>query len=75
MHIGVGHQQLHVGDAMNMLQKAIELIKAAWLRAIQREPTELCTKLGHDTRDHSMNINMDNIGEVGTETNSEKGVR
>lgn len=46
VHISVAHQQLHIGDAMNVLQEAVELIKAARLRPIQREPTKLCTKLG-----------------------------
>lgn len=45
VHVGVAHQQLHVGDAVNVLQEAVELIKATRLRAIQREPTKLCTKL------------------------------
>lgn len=45
MHVGIAHQQLNVGDAVNMLQEAVELIKATRLRAIQREPTKLCTEL------------------------------
>lgn len=45
VHVGVAHQQLHVGDAVHVLQKAVELIKAPRLRPIQREPTKLCTKL------------------------------
>lgn len=46
VNVGVGHQQLHVGDAMHVLQEAIEFIKTTRLRPIQREPTKLCTKLG-----------------------------
>lgn len=49
MNIGIGNQQLHIGDAMHMLQEAIELIKAAWLRPIQGEPTKLSTKLEQGT--------------------------
>lgn len=46
VHVGVAHQQLHVGDAVHVLQEAVELIEAARLRPIQREPTKLCTELG-----------------------------
>lgn len=45
VHVGVAHQELHVRDAVDVLQEAVELIKAARLRPIQREPTELRTKL------------------------------
>lgn len=45
VHIGIAHQELHVRDAVDVLQEAVELIEAARLRPIQREPTELCTKL------------------------------
>lgn len=48
VHVSVAHQQLHIGDAMDVLQEAIELIESAWLRPIQREPTKFCTKLGWD---------------------------
>lgn len=29
VHVGVPHQHVHVGDAMHMLQEAVELIEAA----------------------------------------------
>jgi len=48
--VGVAHQQLHVGDAVHVLQEAVELIEAARLRPIQREPTKLCTELGRSRR-------------------------
>lgn len=31
MHVGVAHQELHVRDAVDVLQEAVELIKAARL--------------------------------------------
>lgn len=31
VHVGVAHQQLHVGDAMHVLQEAIELVESARL--------------------------------------------
>lgn len=46
VHIGIAHQQLHVGDTMDMLQEAVELIEATWLRPVQGEPPELRPKLG-----------------------------
>lgn len=46
VHVSVAHQQLHIGDAMHVLQETVELIEAAWLGPFQREPTKLCTKLG-----------------------------
>lgn len=46
VHISVAHQQLHVGDVMDMLKKAVELIEAAWFGPIEREATKLCPKLG-----------------------------
>lgn len=45
MDVGVAHQQLHVGDSVHMLQKAIELIEAAWFGAVKREAPEFCSKL------------------------------
>lgn len=45
--VGVAHQQLHVGDAVDVLQEPVELIEAARLRPIQREPAKLCAKLRH----------------------------
>lgn len=29
--VGVTHKQVHVGNTMDVLQEAVELIKAAWL--------------------------------------------
>lgn len=46
VHISIAHQQLHVGDVVDMLKKAIELIEATWFGPIQREATKLCPKLG-----------------------------
>lgn len=46
MHISVAHQQLHVGDVVDVLKEAVELIEATRLGPIQREATELCPKLG-----------------------------
>lgn len=46
VHISIAHQQLHIGDVMDMLQKAIELIEATWFGPIEREATKLCPKLG-----------------------------
>lgn len=46
VHVGIAHQQLHVGDAMHVLQEAIKLVEAARLRPIQREAAKLSTKLG-----------------------------
>lgn len=45
MDVGVAHQQIYIGDSVHMLQKAIELVKTAWLGAIKREAPELCSKL------------------------------
>ena len=50
VHISVAHQQVHIGDAVYVLQEAIELIKSARLGPIQREPTKLCTELGWNKR-------------------------
>lgn len=47
VHVSVAHQQLHVGDVMDVLKKAVELIEATGFGPIQREATELCPKLGH----------------------------
>lgn len=47
VHVGVAHQQLHVGDAVDVLQQPVELIEAARLRPIQREPAKLGAKLRH----------------------------
>lgn len=47
VHVGVAHQQLHVGDVVDVLQEAVELIEATRFRPIEREATELCAKLGH----------------------------
>lgn len=46
VHVSVAHQQLHVGDVMDMLKKAIELVEATRFGPIEREATELCPKLG-----------------------------
>lgn len=35
VHVSVAHQQLHVGDAMHVLQETVELIEAAWLGPFQ----------------------------------------
>lgn len=45
MDVGVAHQQLHVGDSVHVLQKAVELIEAAWFGAIKREAPELRSEL------------------------------
>lgn len=50
VHISVAHQQLHVGDVVDMLEKAVELIEATWFGPIQREATKLCPKLGQTHR-------------------------
>lgn len=47
MDISVAHQQVHVGDSVNMLQQTIELLKAAWLGAVQGEAPEFCSKLNN----------------------------
>lgn len=60
VHVGIPHQQLYIGDAMNMLQEAVELIKATWLRPIQREPTKLRTKLGWRRQAHPHKHNCKN---------------
>lgn len=46
MHISVAHQQLHIGDVVDMLKKAVELIEATGFGPIEREATKLCPKLG-----------------------------
>lgn len=71
VHISVAHQQLHIGDAMNMLQEAIELIKATRLRPIQREPTELCTKLELSRQAHTREHNRRNTHGCEGETDYE----
>lgn len=43
--ICVAHQQVHIGNAVDMLQESIELIKFARLGTIQRKAPELCSKL------------------------------
>lgn len=45
VHVGVAHQQLHIGDAVHVLQEAVELIEAARLGPVQGEATELRAEL------------------------------
>lgn len=45
VHICVAHQQVHVRNAVDMLQESIELIKLARLGTVQRKAPELCSKL------------------------------
>lgn len=46
VHVGVSHQQLHVGDTVHVLQEAVELIETARFGAVQGETTELGAELG-----------------------------
>ena len=46
VHVCVANQQLCVGDTMDMLQQAVELIEPARLRPVQGEPAELGSELG-----------------------------
>ena len=48
LQVGVAHQQLHVGDAVHVLQQPVELIVAARLGAVQGEPAELSSELGEE---------------------------
>ena len=45
LHVCVAHQQVHVGNAVNMLKEPVELIKLARLGPVQRKAPELCSKL------------------------------
>ena len=53
VNVSVAHQQLHVGDVMDMLEEAVELVEATWFGPIEREATKLCPKLGqiHTTKE------------------------
>lgn len=53
VHICVAHQQVHVGNAVDMLQESIELIELARLGTVQRKAPELCSKL--DKHEQIMN--------------------
>lgn len=42
MDVGVANHYLHVGDAVNMQNELVKLLKLARLDPVHREPAELC---------------------------------